>query len=570
MSVLDRLRKAAKGEPLRAALYARFSSDNQRNESIDAQIRAIKEFAHANDIIIVAEYIDRAKSATTDDRPDFQRMIKDSAKGDFQLLIVHKLDRFARNRNDSIAYRMKLQRNHITLLSVLEPFDEDRPETILLQSVIEGMNEFYSRNLAREVRKGLKENALNCKHTGGIPPLGYDLDRTTRQLVVNAFEAEAVKLIFDLILSGHGYSEIITVLRRKGYKTKAGREFGKNSIYEILHNPKYKGVYVYNRASPADPYTKKRNSHLENLLEDMIVIPGGVPAIISEEDFDKVQEILKRRKRCYRGVKKHQEQYLLTGKIVCGKCGCTYTGNRKKSTGNKPPNITYRCNKQARKTGIICNNREINRDYIESFVMEQIEQSIFNKHMAGTIIAKFEDYLREKNAAMSQTLRRLEGEIHAIDKKLENLSDALADCVEKRQRSIVLSKMEKLDDEKTALQSYIAQEKTALALDIPDKKELEGYFRKAQEMFRAKTLDEMQQLIDLYVEKVIVNEDEIQVILNLVPLFYRQSFTNDLRRISREKLREKYGKYVLLALVAVDMLILKYGCSSNLCFTLIL
>ncbi len=542
MSVMERLRKQSGGEPLRAALYARFSSDNQRNESIDAQIRAIKEFAHANDIIIVAEYIDRAKSATTDDRPDFQRMIKDSAKGDFQLLIVHKLDRFARNRNDSIAYRMKLQRNHITLLSVLEPFDEDRPETILLQSVIEGMNEFYSRNLAREVRKGLKENALNCKHTGGIPPLGYDLDRTTRQLVVNAFEAEAVKLIFDLILSGHGYSEIITVLRRKGYKTKAGREFGKNSLYEILHNPKYKGVYVYNRASPADPYTKKRNSHLENLPEDMIVIPGGVPAIISEEDFDKVQEILKRRKRYYRGVKKHQEQYLLTGKIVCGKCGCTYTGNRKKSTGNKPPNITYRCNKQARKTGIICNNREVNRDYIESFVMEQIEKSIFNDRMAGIIIAQFEEYLRKKNEEMSQTLRRLENETHAIDTKLENLSDVLADGVDRKQRGIILSKMEKLEDEKTALQSYIAQEKSTLALDIPDKKELEGYFRKAQEMFRAKTLDEMQQLIDLYVEKVIVNEDEIQVILNLVPLFYRKSFTEQSYAISRGELKERGRK----------------------------
>ncbi|MBQ8697828.1 MAG: recombinase family protein, partial [Schwartzia sp.] len=185
MSILERLRKSTRGEPLRAALYARFSSDNQRNESIDAQIRAIKEFAHANDIVIVAEYIDRAKSATTDDRPDFQRMIKDSAKGDFQLLIVHKLDRFARNRNDSIAYRMKLQRNHITLLSVLEPFDEDRPETVLLQSVIEGMNEFYSKNLSREVKKGLKENALKCVHTGGIPPLGYDVDKETRRLVVN-------------------------------------------------------------------------------------------------------------------------------------------------------------------------------------------------------------------------------------------------------------------------------------------------------------------------------------------------------------------------------------------------
>lgn len=555
MGILDRLRKQTQGEPLRAALYARFSSDNQRNESIDAQVRAITDFAHANDIVIVAEFIDRAKSATTDDRPEFRRMIDESANGNFQILLVHKLDRFARNRNDSIAYRMKLQRNHVALLSVLEPFDEDRPETILLQSVIEGMNEFYSRNLAREVRKGLKENALKCKHTGGTPPLGYDVDAATRQLVVNEREAEAVRLIFRLFLAGKTYDAIIRELRRCGYQTKAKRPFGKNSLYEILRNQKYKGVYIYNRACAADPITKKRNSHKENLSEDMIIIPGGVPVIIDEEDFDKVQRILARRRQSYRGVNTHKEKYLLAGKIFCGLCGHTYTGNRKKSTGNRAPIVTYRCNNQASRTNLVCKNREVNRDYIEAFVLEQIAQSIFNDRMAGLIIAQFEEYLREKNAAMNQTLRRLESEIHAIDKKLDNLSDALADCIDRRQRSIILSKMEKLEDEKAALLCYIEQERTALALNIPDKKELERYFKKAQEMFRAKTLEEMQQLVDLYVEKVIVNEDEIQVILNLVPLFYRQKFTDDVRHISRKMLREKYRSYVLLVLFAVDMLL---------------
>ena len=541
MSLLDRLRKQADGGLVTAALYARFSSDNQRNESIDAQVRAIKEFAKANGIIIVEQYIDRAKSATTDDRPEFQRMIQESGKGKFQLLVVHKLDRFARNRNDSIAYRMKLQRNKVALLSVLEPFDEDRPETILLQSVIEGMNEFYSRNLAREVRKGLKENALHCKHTGGSPPLGYDVDKATRLLVINEHEAAAVRLIFQLVLDGNGYSSIITRLQREGYKTKAGKSFGKNSLYEILHNPKYKGVYVYNRASSADPYTKKRNSHLENLPEDMIVIHGGVPAIVSEEDFNKVQEILEKRKLRYRGIKKNQEQYLLTGKIFCGVCGCSYVGNRKKSSGNRAPNISYRCNKQSRRTNIACKNREVNRDYIETFVVNQIERSIFNKHMAGIIIQKFEDYMKEKNKEMSDTLRRLETQIKEIDAKLENLSDILADGVEKRQRTIILSKMEKLEDEKIGLQGYVAQEQAALELDIPDKEELRRCFLQAQSLFRDRSLEEMQQLIDLYVEKVIVHEDEVEVILNLVPFFYRKNFTEQVHVISRKSLSERKG-----------------------------
>ena len=503
MSLLDRLRKQSIEGLVRAALYARFSSDNQRNESIDAQVRAIKEFAKANGILIVAEYIDRAKSATTDDRPEFQRMIQESAKGNFQMLIVHKLDRFARNRNDSIAYRMKLQRNKVALLSVLEPFDEDRPETILLQSVIEGMNEFYSRNLAREVRKGLKENALHCKHTGGIPPLGYDVDKASRLLIINEHEAAAVRLIFQMFLEGQSYDAIVKALQSRGYRTKANKPFGKNSLYEILRNAKYKGLYTYNRAAPADPYTKKRNSHRDNMPEDMIIVPDGVPAIISAEDFDKVQQVLAKRKLCYRGTDRHKETYLLTGKIFCGKCGHTYTGNRKKSTGNRAPIVTYRCNNQSRRTKIVCSNREVNRDYIEAFVIRQIERSIFNKRMANVILDRFEEYLREKNKEMSRTLKHLESQIHAIDEKLENLSDVLADGVERKQRQIVLDKMEKLEDEKVALQEYVMQEKAALDLDIPDRNELLLCFRKAQEMFREQSLEEMQALIDLYVEKII-------------------------------------------------------------------
>lgn len=539
MSLLERLRKQADGGLVTAALYARFSSDNQRNESIDAQVRAIKEFAKANGIIIVEQYIDRAKSATTDDRPEFQRMIQESGKGKFQLLVVHKLDRFARNRNDSIAYRMKLQRNKVALLSVLEPFDEDRPETILLQSVIEGMNEFYSRNLAREVRKGLKENALHCKHTGGIPPLGYDVDKASRLLIINEHEAAAVRLIFQMFLEGQSYDAIVKALQSRGYRTKANKTFGKNSLYEILRNAKYKGLYTYNRAIPADPYTKKRNSHRDNMPEDMIIVPDGVPAIISEEDFDKVQQILAKRKLCYRGTNQHKEAYLLAGKIFCGQCGHTYTGNRKKSTGNRAPIVTYRCNNQSRRTNISCTNREVNRDYIEAFVLRQIERSIFNKRMANVILERFEEYLREKNKEMSQTLNRLESQIHEIDGKLENLSDVLADGVDRRQRQIILGKMEKLEDEKVALQEYVMQEKAALELDIPDRNELLLCFRKAQEMFREQSLEEMQQLIDLYVEKIIVHKDEVEVILNLVPILYRHSFTRQIHVVSRKELREK-------------------------------
>lgn len=157
---------------IRAAAYARFSSDNQRDESIDAQLRAIYKFAQDNGYEIVAEYIDRAKTGTNDRREDFQRMIADSASGDFEAVIVHKLDRFARSRYDSAFYKRTLKTNGVQLVSVLEHFGSE-PESIIMEGLLESMSEYYSANLSREVKKGQMENALACKHTGGQPPLGY-------------------------------------------------------------------------------------------------------------------------------------------------------------------------------------------------------------------------------------------------------------------------------------------------------------------------------------------------------------------------------------------------------------
>jgi site-specific DNA recombinase len=175
---------------IRAAAYARYSSDNQREESIDAQLRAIREYCDRNGIRLVKIYTDEARSATTDDRPGFLQMIQDSALGLFDAVIVHKLDRFSRDRYDSAFYKRQLKKNGVRLISVLENLD-DSPESIILESVLEGMAEYYSRNLAREVMKGMKETALQCKHTGGKPPLGYDVapDGT---YVINEQEAKAV------------------------------------------------------------------------------------------------------------------------------------------------------------------------------------------------------------------------------------------------------------------------------------------------------------------------------------------------------------------------------------------
>ena len=532
MGILERLHNS--DHPVKAVLYARFSSDNQRDESIDAQVRAIKDFAKGNNISIIGKYVDRAKSATTDDRPEFQRMIKDSSKKTFELVLVHKLDRFARNRNDAIANRVALKKNDVSLLSVTELLDEDRPESIILESVLEAMAEYYSKNLAREVRKGQKENALKGQHNGGFAPLGYNVDPATRMLVINEEEAEAVRLIFKMMLQHSGYNAILVALKERGYKTKAGKDFGKNSIYEILHNPKYKGTYVYNRVSPANPANKKRNSHKLNSEDKMIVIPNGCPAIISEEDFDAVNAILGSRSTGRRVI----ETYLLAGKIFCGECGARYVGNRKKSTGNRKPVVTYRCNNRARKTSIACSNKEINRNYIEQFVIDKIEEALFDKELIESIMSQFQEYMRHRDADANAEVKRLVKKVQQIDTKVNNLVEILAEVGSNAfQKGAILEKLDTLERDKASIQSKIDGEKERLESRVPTKKAIMDSFIEARRLFKSQSLEEMQQLVDQYVDKVIVYEDRVEVSLSLIPFIPVNDITKEQCSVGRDDVK---------------------------------
>ena len=322
-------------------IYARFSSGNQREESIDAQVRAIRDYAKKNSIIIVGEYIDKAKSAMTDNRPEFLRMVSDSAKGGFDLVLVHKLDRFARNSQDSIGYRMELKKHGVSLVSVLEYLDDESPESLILESVLEAMAEYYSKNLAREVNKGMKENALKGRHTGGIPPLGFDLDHETKMLIINEKEAQSVRLAFKMFNEGYGYRRINEELNLLGYKTKVGKSFNNNSLTNVVRNEKYMGVYIFNKLTSKD-HRGKRNGNSYKNVEEIIRVEGVVPPIISPEEFRMAQTKINSRKHL-RGANNAKEVYLLSGKIICGECQGSYAGSRKLGGRNKKLQVTYRC-----------------------------------------------------------------------------------------------------------------------------------------------------------------------------------------------------------------------------------
>lgn len=428
----------------RVAQYARFSSDNQRTESIDAQLRAMNQFCKQQHWQVVATYTDEARSATTDNRPQFQQMIADSGKGIFDIVLVHKLDRFSRDRYDSAIYKKRLKKNNVQLCSVLERID-DSPESIMMESVLEGMAEYYSRNLGREVMKGMKETALQCKHTGGCPPLGYDVGED-RKLVINQHEVEAVRIIFEMFAEGYGYSAIADYLNEHGYTTKRGRIFGKNSLYEILNNEKYTGVFVFNRAAAKSD--SKRNNHAYKTNDNIIRVPDGCPAIISKSLFEKVQRI-KAANRRNTGRYHSKEFYLLTGKVFCGVCGKRIQGNLRFSGERKNRHCTYRCDEPKQ----LCKNKENNKDYLDAYVADLLRQKIFNKAALRRRINAVNKYIASYNTEFDKHYESIKSELEEVTIALANITVAVEKGV---LTDAIIERSEALEQRKSEIQAQLA------------------------------------------------------------------------------------------------------------------
>ena len=213
---------------MNGVIYARYSSDNQREESIEGQLRECHAFAEKNDITILNTYIDRAFSAKTDNRPEFQHMISDSKKKMFDVVLVWKYDRFARNRLDSLMYKQLLQRNNIKLISVTEPI-MNSSVGIIVESMIDSYNEYYSAELAEKVTRGMTENALKGKYNGGTLPIGYIIDED-KYFQIDPLTAPIVLEAFQKYDEGMTMKEIVDYLRLKGLRTKKNGEISINSL----------------------------------------------------------------------------------------------------------------------------------------------------------------------------------------------------------------------------------------------------------------------------------------------------------------------------------------------------
>ena len=381
---------------MKAVIYARYSSDSQREESIEGQIRECTEFAKKNGMTVLHHYIDRAYSAKTDNRPEFQTMIKDSSKKLFDVIIVWKLDRFARNRYDSARYKAALRKNGIKVVSATEVIS-DGAEGIILESVLEGYAEYYSADLAEKVVRGMTENALKCKYNGGSRPIGYIVDEE-KHLQIDPVTAPFILSAFKMYDEGAKIKQIRDWLNEQGIKTH--REHGEltyGSVQYMLKNRRYIGEYSFRD----------------------IVVPNGIPAIVPQDLFDRVQEKMGQNSRTP-ARNKAEDEYLLTTKLFCGYCGAYLFGESGKSR-NGDIYRYYKC-ATVKKTRGKCHKKSVRKAWIEDLVINEIMKRVMDDSVIeaiasavmdlqdreNTTLPLYEQQLREANTALDNMLRAIE------------------------------------------------------------------------------------------------------------------------------------------------------------------
>ena len=461
---------------MKAVIYARYSSDSQREESIEGQLRECKEYAERNGITVLSTYIDRALSAKTDNRPDFQRMIKDSVNGLFDIVLVWKLDRFARNRYDSAHYKAILKKNGVKVVSAKEAIAEDSTG-ILLESLLEGYAEFYSVELSEKIHRGQKENALKGLNNGGGIPLGYVLG-SDKRLAVDPMTAPVVLEIFTRYADGETVRAIVESLNERGLQTKHNKPYSLGSFNAILKNRKYIG---------------------EDRDQD-VVIPGGVPAIVPQELFDRVQARIARNKRAP-AMSKADEAFLLTTKLFCGKCGRLMVGESGTShTGKK--HYYYKCGSAKRKTG--CTKKAVKKDWIENLVVERTMQMIFDDTTLNAIASMVLDVQARENTSLPV----LKAQLAQTEQGIQNMLNAIQQgifTVSTKQR------LEELEATKERLTVSILQEE--LQKPHLSREQILFFLQRFRAIDTTKQ-EQRQRLIDSFVNAVYVYDDKIILTFN--------------------------------------------------------
>lgn len=463
-----------------AVIYARYSSDSQKEQSIEGQLRVCQQYAKNNEILIVDTYIDRAMTGTNDLRPDFQRMIKDSNKRQWDYVIVYKLDRFSRNKYETTIHKHTLNNNGVKVLSAMENIP-DTPEGIILESLLEGMNQYYSAELSQKVHRGLNESYLKGNFTGGTQIYGYTV--VDKKNVIDENEALIVREIYSRFAQGESGKSIANNLIERGIRTKKGHYIDDKKLYKIIQNTKYIGVVQHGDKVYTNIY----------------------PAIVDEKTWQKVQSIRDSNKH-KPGSKKERFNYLLSGKLICGDCKEFMVGI--KSVNRWDTTYRYYTCLSKRRKKHDCKTLSISKEFLEDLVFNKTWELIFENNKMDEFINDIYKFLQATSEG-NETVKSLEQKRNEALKATSNLISAIEQGIITEQTKI---RLKELENQISQLDFDIEQVKQRNYTNLTPEL-IKDYFRKTL-CGDIKNIEVRKTIVRLMIREIILYKDKIVITYN--------------------------------------------------------
>ncbi len=492
----------------RVALYVRVSSDKQDTDlSISAQLRSLREFAAKHGYRIVFEYVDEAESGKSIHRPSFKAMISAARQKvpPFEAVLVWKLSRFARNREDSIIYKSLLRKHGIQVISINEPL-EDSPSGRLLEGIIEVIDEFYSANLSQDVVRGMRENASRGFFPGGTVPYGFrrlavaDNERTRTKLAPDPSTAPVVVRIFRECLEDQGLKEIAKGLNRDGLTTATGKEWSPTSVHNVLRNEAYVGTLVWDR--------RKKRQHSSKESFPPVRVEGAWAGMIDQRTFNVARKKLASRAPLITHPRVVNSQYLLTGMIRCKGCGTAMTGMSAKSGRF----LYYVCNNKRRKGKGLCKTPLLPKQKMESFVIERIRDNILTAETLEELTRLVNEEIYQYKHENEEELSLIQTQIDEIDGRLGKLYDALETGSFKPVQ--LAPRVEALTEKKARLEQWKADtEAKSLrqALELASIDVIDAYVNDLRALLEESSIMEQKAFLRSFIQSLEVAETDLTI-----------------------------------------------------------
>ncbi len=433
-------------------------------------MRVCNEYAKSNDIVILNTYIDRAMTGTNDNRPDFQRMIKDSSRREWDYVLVYKLDRFSRNKYETVIHKKTLRDNGVKVLSAMENIP-DTPEGIILESLLEGMNQYYSAELSQKVKRGMRETRSKGNFTGGFLVCGYKV--VDRKIVIDENKADVVRYIFEQYAMGVYVKDIIATLTSKGILNR-NKPFARNTVYNILRCEKYSGIYRH----------------------DNEVFTNMYPQIVPTDIFNKVRAKIDAN---HYGKRSTEVTYLLRHKLKCGYCGSTVTAECGTAKNGEKKRY-YKCLGRKHNNG--CNKQAIRKDVLENLVLDNIISELNNPQVMETIVNGLLQE-QQRQADCNTALNLLLKEKRSAENSIDNIMSAIENG---GTSNTAMKRLRELENRVDELDKQIAIERNKVAVMLTEA-DIREFYSQALRL-------EPKMLINYLVKEIVLFDDKIEIHYN--------------------------------------------------------